>query len=183
NRSARPWYPARAPAPPTSATAGASRAGEKTMTDPEFNLNCPLPLSNHEQVLLAHGGGGRLMQQLLEQVITPAIDNATLQSRHDSAVVEVGGQRLAFTTDSFVVRPLVFNGGDIGKLAVCGTVNDLAMAGARPLFLSLGLIIEEGFAMQSLQQIMRSIGSTAAAAGVTIVTGDTKVVERGKGDG
>ncbi len=153
------------------------------MTDPEFHLNCPLPLPNHEQVLLAHGGGGRLMQQLLEQVITPAIDNATLQSRHDAAVIEVGGQCFAFTTDSFVVRPLVFNGGDIGKLSVCGTVNDLAMVGARPLFLSLGLIIEEGFAMESLQQIMRSIGSTAAAVGVTIVTGDTKVVERGKGDG
>lgn len=153
------------------------------MADSDFNLACPTPLGDHAHVLLAHGGGGRLMHQLLERVIAPAIDNPLLAGRHDATVLEISGQRFAFTTDSFVVRPLFFSGGDIGKLAVCGTVNDLAMAGARPLFLSLGLIIEEGFSISDLQRVMNSIAVTARDAGVMIVTGDTKVVERGKGDG
>ncbi len=153
------------------------------MTDRNFDLSCPVPNSEHLRVLLAHGGGGRLMHQLLDNVIAPAITNPLSVSRHDATVLDFAGTRLAFTTDSFVVHPLFFKGGDIGKLAVCGTVNDLAMAGARPRYLSLGLIIEEGFPIEDLQQIMASIGEWAKQAEVEIVTGDTKVVERGKGDG
>lgn len=132
---------------------------------------------------MAHGGGGTLMHQLLERVIVAPIDNALLASRHDASVLQVGQTKLAFTTDSFVVSPLFFPGGDIGKLAICGTVNDLAMAGARPLYLSLALIIEEGLPIETLSRVMESIKATAADCGVQIVTGDTKVVERGKGDG
>lgn len=123
------------------------------------------------------------MQQLLDRVIQPCFDNPFLAARHDSAVFERGGQRLAFTTDSYVVKPLFFPGGDIGKLAVCGTLNDLAMAGASPLFMSAALIIEEGFPITDLQQVLESMATTARAAGVMVVTGDTKVVERGRGDG
>lgn len=144
---------------------------------------CPLPLSQYPRIVMAHGGGGRLMQQLLERLIQPAFDNPYLAARHDSAVVELEGTRLAFTTDSYVVQPLFFPGGDIGKLAVCGTLNDLAMAGAKPLFLSAGLIIEEGFPMESLQRIVQSMQEAARAADALIVTGDTKVVDKGKGDG
>ncbi len=132
---------------------------------------------------MAHGGGGTLMHQLLERVIVAPIDNALLASRHDASVLQIGQSKLAFTTDSFVVSPLFFPGGDIGKLAVCGTVNDLAMAGAKPLYLSLALIIEEGLPVETLSRVMESIRATAADCGVQIVTGDTKVVERGKGDG
>lgn len=153
------------------------------MTEPKFNLNCPVPNSDHEQILMAHGGGGRLMQKLLEQSIMPGIENPMLGKRHDASVFEIGKQRLAFTTDSFVVSPLFFPGGDIGKLAVCGTVNDLAMAGATPLYLSLALIIEEGLPIDILRKVMDSVSVTAKSCGVQIITGDTKVVERGKGDG
>jgi len=146
-------------------------------------LNCPLPIGQYERVLMAHGGGGQLMQQLLDRLVQPAFDNPYLAARHDSAVFESGGQRFAFTTDSYVVKPLFFPGGDIGKLAVCGTLNDLAMAGARPLFLSSALIIEEGFPVDALRRVLESMAATARAAGVCIVTGDTKVVERGRGDG
>jgi hydrogenase expression/formation protein HypE len=132
---------------------------------------------------MAHGGGGQLMQQLLDRLVQPAFDNPYLANRHDSAVFESGGLRYAFTTDSYVVKPLFFPGGDIGKLAVCGTLNDLAMAGARPLFLSAALIIEEGLPIESLQRVLESMAAAARAAGVAIVTGDTKVVERGRGDG
>jgi hydrogenase expression/formation protein HypE len=152
-------------------------------TKKTFNLSCPLPIGQYEHATLAHGGGGRLMQQLLERLIRPAFENPWLDQRHDSTVLEVGGSRLAFTTDGYVVKPLFFPGGDIGKLAVCGTLNDLAMSGARPLFLSASLIIEEGFPFADLQRILHSMGETARAAGVAIVTGDTKVVENGKGDG
>lgn len=148
-----------------------------------FNLNCPLPIGQYEHATLAHGGGGRLMQQLLERLIRPAFDNPWLDQRHDSTVLEVGGSRIAFTTDGYVIKPLFFPGGDIGKLAVCGTLNDLAMSGAKPLFLSASLIIEEGFAFADLQRILHSMGEAARTAGVAIVTGDTKVVENGKGDG
>ena len=113
---------------------------------PDFAASCPAPLGQHSTVLLAHGGGGRLMHQLLERVFLPAFANPQLESRHDAAVLELGGTRLAFTTDSYVVRPLFFPGGDIGTLAVNGTVNDLAMAGARARYLSAAFIIEEGFA-------------------------------------
>lgn len=145
--------------------------------------SCPLPLGVHPHVLLAHGGGGKLMQDLVEQIFRPAFRNELLDQRHDGAVFELGGQRVAFTTDSYVVRPLFFPGGDIGSLAVNGTVNDLAMCGARPLFLSAGFVIEEGLPMETLQRVAQSMRDAALRAGVLVVTGDTKVVDRGKGDG
>ncbi len=150
---------------------------------PDFALNCPLPISDYPQVLMAHGGGGRLMQQLIEQVFYRAFDNPVLGERHDGALLDVGGQRLAFTTDSYVVQPLFFPGGDIGSLAVNGTVNDLAMCGARPRWLSAGFIIEEGLPVETLRRVADSMRAAAAAAGVELVTGDTKVVDKGKGDG
>jgi len=148
----------------------------------DLTLSCPLPLQ-YQQIVMAHGGGGRLMQQLFTQLIQPTFSNPYLNQQHDSAVFSIGEQRLAFTSDSYVIKPLFFKGGDIGKLAVCGTVNDLAMSGAKPLFLSCSLIIEEGFPLEHLQTILQSMQKTAAQAGVFIVTGDTKVVDRGKGDG
>src|SRR5208337_3478120 len=149
----------------------------------DFALSCPLPITDYPTVTLAHGGGGKLMHQLIEKMILPAFNSPLLEARHDGAVFELGGARLAFTTDSFVVHPLFFPGGDIGSLAVHGTVNDLAMGGARPLFLSAGFILEEGFSTEALRLIASSMAEAAAAAGVSIITGDTKVVERGKGDG
>ncbi len=149
----------------------------------KFTTSCPLPLFPHETVTLAHGGGGRLMQQLIEKLMRPAFDNALLGQQHDGATIEIGGARLAFTTDSYVVRPLFFPGGDIGMLAVNGTINDLAMCGARPRWLSAGFIIEEGLPMETLARIVESMRVSAQAAGVEIVTGDTKVVDKGKGDG
>ena len=150
---------------------------------PRFMNACPLPDSRPATIQLAHGGGGSLTRTLLEDLILPAFDNPALARRHDGAMLDLPGQRLAFTTDSYVVRPLFFPGGDIGKLAVCGTVNDLAMCGARPLYLSVGLILEEGFPMSELQRIVASLKTNADQAGVQLVTGDTKVVDRGKGDG
>ncbi|CAL1239840.1 hydrogenase expression/formation protein HypE [Candidatus Methylocalor cossyra] len=144
---------------------------------------CPLPSRHYGQVVMAHGGGGRLARELLETLVQPAFANPYLAARHDSAVWAQGEQRFAFTTDSYVVKPLFFPGGDIGKLAVCGTLNDLAMAGARPLFLSAALILEEGLPLADLQKILESMAQAARAAGTWIVTGDTKVVDRGKGDG
>jgi hydrogenase expression/formation protein HypE len=148
-----------------------------------FDLTCPVPLSDYPHVLLAHGGGGRLTQRLIEQLFVPSFDNALLRELHDGAVLDVGGRKLAFSTDSFVVKPLFFPGGDIGSLAVHGTVNDLAMCGARPLALSAGLILEEGLPMDDLRRIVASMKRAANGVGVPIVTGDTKVVDRGKGDG
>lgn len=154
------------------------------MTEPvDFSASCPIPQSEYAQILLAHGGGGRLMHRLIEQIIIPAFRNPALDVRHDSAVLALDGGRLAFTTDGYVVRPLFFPGGDIGTLAVNGTVNDLAMAGATPLFLSASFVLEEGLPVQTLQRILTSMRGAADAAGVQIVTGDTKVVDRGKGDG
>ena len=132
---------------------------------------------------MAHGGGGRLMHQLLERVFLPAFANPALAAGHDASVIRAGAARVAFTTDSYVVQPLFFPGGSIGTLAVNGTVNDLAMAGARPLGLSAGFIIEEGLALETLERVVASMQAAARAAGVEIVTGDTKVVDRGKGDG
>lgn len=143
---------------------------------------CPLPFS-YDRIVMAHGGGGRLMQQLLEKIVQPQFSNPLLDRRHDSAVLDIGGQKIAFTTDSYVVKPVFFPGGDIGKLAVCGTLNDLAMSGAKPLYLSCALIIEEGFALHDLQRILASMQEAARQAGVLIVTGDTKVVDKGAGDG
>ncbi|MDO8413946.1 MAG: hydrogenase expression/formation protein HypE [Gallionellaceae bacterium] len=138
-------------------------------------------------VTMAHGGGGRAMRTLIERIVLPAFNNPLLAPLEDQARVPLAeltalGDRLAFTTDSYVVTPLTFPGGDIGKLAVCGTVNDLAMSGARPLYLTCGLVIEEGLEMAQLAQLVQSMAHTAHAAGVAIVTGDTKVVERGAAD-
>ncbi len=149
----------------------------------DLEVACPLPISQYEKIVMAHGGGGRLMQQLIDRLMVTEFDNALLNEKNDSAVVDINQSRLAFSTDSYVVNPLFFPGGDIGKLAVCGTLNDLAMTGARPLYLSCSLIIEEGFPISSLQTIVKSMSIQAKAAGVEIVTGDTKVVENGKGDG
>lgn len=150
---------------------------------PDFQPACPVPLAHYPHILMAHGGGGRLMHDLIQHVFQSAFDNALLRQGHDGAVLEAGGARLAFTTDSYVVKPLFFPGGDIGKLAVCGTLNDLAMCGARPLALSAGFILEEGLPMETLRRVALSMGETARAAGVPIATGDTKVVDRGQGDG
>jgi len=150
----------------------------------DFNPTCPIPLSDYPQVLLAHGGGGRLMADLIEKVFLPAFANPLLSTQHDGALISWANTgRLAFSTDSYVVRPLFFPGGDIGELAINGTVNDLAMCGARPLYLSAGFIVEEGLEMETLWQVVQSMRRAADAAGVQIVTGDTKVVDRGKGDG
>ncbi len=148
-------------------------------------LNCPIPFADHAQVGLGHGSGGRLSADLLRQVFLPAFDNEVLAALEDQATVTLaeGGPRLAFTTDSFVVRPLFFPGGDIGRLAVHGTVNDLAVGGARPLWLSAAFILEEGLALDALRRIVASMRDACREAGVALVTGDTKVVDRGKGDG
>ncbi len=148
-----------------------------------FELSCPVPRVADDRIVLAHGGGGRLTHQLIEKIFLPAFSNAMLDQRHDGAVVAINGSRLAFTTDSFVVRPLIFPGGNIGDLAVNGTVNDLAMCGARPLYLSAGFILEEGLEMETLRTVVASMQQAAASAGVKLVTGDTKVVDKGKGDG
>lgn len=144
---------------------------------------CPAPLRQYPQVLLAHGGGGRLMHELIESAFLEAFGGPALAHRHDGTVLDLGGARLAFTTDSYVVRPLFFPGGDIGTLAVNGTVNDLAMCGAQPLYLSAGFILEEGLPMEALHRVVQSMQQAAQAARVQIVTGDTKVVDRGKADG
>ena len=146
-------------------------------------FTCPVPVGTHTHVQLAHGGGGALTQQLIEQMFVPAFNNPALGERHDGARLDVRGTRLAFTTDSYVVRPMFFPGGDIGALAINGTVNDLAMCGARPQFLSAGFILEEGLEMETLWRVVSSMRAAARAAGVALVTGDTKVVDRGKGDG
>jgi hydrogenase expression/formation protein HypE len=143
---------------------------------------CPLPISDYPQILMAHGGGGKLMHDLIEKMFVPAFSNPVIDVRHDGAVFGVGNSRLAFTTDSYVVKPLFYPGGDIGSLAVNGTVNDLAMCGARPLYLSAGFILEEGMETEKLWRIVQSMRRAADAAGVHLVTGDTKVVDRGKGD-
>jgi len=149
---------------------------------------CPIPRSRYDQILLGHGSGGKLSAELLQRVFLPAFNNQTLSSLEDQATLKLdsksgSGVRIAFTTDSFVVRPLFFPGGDIGTLAVHGTVNDLAVGGARPLFLSAAFILEEGLPLEDLQRIVRSMKQACDEACVSLVTGDTKVVDRGKGDG
>ena len=139
----------------------------------QFNLSCPLPLDKHETIQMAHGGGGRVMQRLIDGLFVATfsgtMDAAARAALHDSTVLDPGGSRVAFTTDTFVVNPLFFPGGDIGKLAVCGTVNDLAMSGADPKWLSAGFILEEGFSIATLGEIVRSMQRTAEAAGITLV--------------
>lgn len=144
--------------------------------------SCPLPISATDRVLLGHGSGGKLTAELIERLIVPALSNPALAQLDDHAVVDAAGTRLAFTTDSYVVSPIVFPGGDIGELAVNGTINDLACGGARPIALSLAFILEEGLEIAMLQRVVESVRRAAAHAGVPIVTGDTKVVERGHAD-
>jgi hydrogenase expression/formation protein HypE len=148
-----------------------------------FMPSCPIPISQYPHVLMAHGGGGKLMHQLIGKMFLSAFNNPLLVTQHDSAVVEMTGKKLAFTTDSYVVRPLFFPGGDIGSMAVHGTVNDLAMSGARPVYLSAAFIIEEGLPMDTLWKIVCSMSDAVQRCGVQIITGDTKVVDKGKGDG
>ncbi len=148
-----------------------------------FNLQCPIPISEYPTITLAHGGGGRLTQMLIEKMFAPAFRNETLEELHDGAILRVGEGRLAYSTDSFVISPRFFPGGDIGSLAVHGTVNDLAMCGAQPLALSAGFILEEGLPMDELWRIVQSLAEAARVVGAPVATGDTKVVDRGKGDG
>jgi hydrogenase expression/formation protein HypE len=153
------------------------------MSSMSATLICPTPIATRDRIVLGHGSGGRLSADLMRQIFLPAFSNPLLDRLDDQAIFEIGGARVAFTTDSFVVKPLFFPGGDIGSLAVHGTVNDLAMGGARPLYLSAGFILEEGLSTEVLQAVAASMARAAAEAGVAIVTGDTKVVEKGKGDG
>jgi hydrogenase expression/formation protein HypE len=146
-------------------------------------FSCPLPLPARERILLGHGSGGKLSADLLKDIFLPALGNPILERLDDQAIVRVNGSRLAFTTDSFVVKPLFFRGGDIGSLSVHGTVNDLAMGGAEPLFLSAAFILEEGLPVETLRRVVESMGQAAECAGVSVVTGDTKVVEKGSADG
>ncbi len=151
---------------------------------PDFsNWSCPLPLRDYPTIVMGHGGGGKLSAELIEHLFLPAFKNAVLANLGDASIVPLTGDRLAFSTDSYVVQPLFFPGGSIGELAVNGTVNDLSVSGARPLYLSVGMILEEGFAMSSLARVVDDMARAARVAGVQIVTGDTKVVEKGHGDG
>jgi len=148
----------------------------------DFAMSCPLRAGDQGIIELAHGGGGRAMERLLDTIIRPAFAEPMLERRHDGAVLAIDGP-IAFTTDSYVVKPLVFPGADIGTLAVNGTVNDLAMCGAQPLYLSVGFILEEGLPIATLGRVTASMREAARTAGVRLVTGDTKVVDRGKADG
>ncbi len=145
---------------------------------------CPIPIQDYPKVTMAHGGGGRLMHQLIQKMFLTAFRNPVLEQSHDSAVISLAhNKRLAITTDSYVVNPLFFPNGNIGSLAVNGTINDLSMAGATPLYITLGLILEEGLPMEDLWKVIQTIAAVAEQAGVQIITGDTKVVDKGKGDG
>jgi hydrogenase expression/formation protein HypE len=144
--------------------------------------SCPLPIFEHPQIVLGHGSGGKLSAELIEKVFVARFRNPTLEKMDDQALLEIGGARVAFTTDSFVVTPIFFPGGDIGSLAVNGTVNDLAVGGAKPLYLAAAFILEEGLAAADLARVVDSMAAAARNAGVQLVTGDTKVVNRGKGD-
>lgn len=143
---------------------------------------CPVPLVDTEVILLGHGSGGKLAARLIEGLILPALRNPALEALDDQAIVSLESGRVAFTTDSYVVTPIFFPGGDIGELAVNGTINDLAMGGARPRYLSLAFILEEGLPLEELRRVLESVRRAAARAGVAVVTGDTKVVGRGSGD-
>jgi hydrogenase expression/formation protein HypE len=144
--------------------------------------SCPVPANEYEQIVLGHGGGGRLSAELLRRVFLPSFDSKVLALLEDQATVGVPGGRIAVTTDAFVVRPIFFPGGDIGRLAVCGTVNDLAMGGAEPRFLAAAFILEEGLPLHELRRVVESMAAACREAGVELVAGDTKVVDRGKGD-
>ncbi len=145
--------------------------------------SCPVPLRNHPNIVMGHGGGGKLSAELVDHLFLPAFQNETLANLGDSAVLALAGHRLAFSTDSYVVQPLFFPGGNIGELAIHGTVNDIAMSGAQAIFLSTGFILEEGLPLNELGMIVQAMGTAAKAAGVILATGDTKVVDKGHGDG
>lgn len=147
------------------------------------SMVCPFPINDYPTVTLAHGGGGRLMNQLIQKMMISTFDNQWLNQEHDGAVLQLPSSHLAFSTDSYVVDPLFFPGGNIGSMAVHGTVNDLCMCGAKPLFISVGLILEEGLAMETLWKIIQAMQEAARQSNIHIVTGDTKVVDNGKGDG
>src|ERR671937_408629 len=158
------------------------------VTGPDLFGTCPVPQSRYDGIVLGQGGGGFLTADLIQRLFLPAFGNEVLAALEDQATVRLPGKdngakppRIAFTTDSFVVRPLFFPGGDIGRLAVHGTVNDLAVGGARPLFLAAAFILEEGLPLADLRRIAASMRAACDEAGVALVTGDTKVVDRGKG--
>ena len=173
---------------PASASASAGPASSQSAAPAENTAitggfgQCPLPLFEHPQIVMGHGSGGKLSAELIEKVFVSSFRNPTLECMNDQAALTIAGARLAFTTDSFVVTPIFFPGGDIGSLAVNGTVNDLAMGGARPLYLAAAFILEEGLATDDLRRVVESMRVAAAQAGVQLVAGDTKVVNRGKGD-
>ena len=172
--------------PPTTNTGATSLHSESVSKDETKDLaafSCPVPLPAGERILLGHGSGGKLSAELLKNVFLPALGNPVLNRLEDQAIVSLNGARLAITTDSFVVKPLIFRGGDIGSLAVHGTINDLTMGGAEPLWLSAAFILEEGLPFETLRHVVGSMHEAAANAGVEIVTGDTKVVEKGSADG
>ena len=153
------------------------------MADESFlTASCPLPITNYKEIVLAHGGGGKVGKQLIDKIVLPQFENELLAPLHDGAIFPLNGERVAFSTDSYVVSPIFFPGGDIGKLAIHGTVNDLAMCGARPLYLSASFILEEGLPMEDFWRVVQSMREAAAVAKVKLVTGDTKVVDRGKAD-
>jgi hydrogenase expression/formation protein HypE len=155
-----------------------------TVPKPDFsNWSCPLPLADYPAIVMGHGGGGKLGNELIEHLFLPAFRNPALENLGDAAILDLAGGRIAISSDSFVVQPLFFPGGSIGDLAVNGTINDLVVSGADPKFLSAGFILEEGFPLAQLAAIVADMAKAAATAGVQIVTGDTKVVERGHGDG
>ena len=158
-----------------------TKRDEEPTVSPLFG-SCPIPIYEHKQIVLGHGSGGKLTSDLIENIFLPAFHNPVLDKLDDQAVLTIGGTRIAFTTDSFVVTPIFFPGGDIGRLAVHGTVNDLAMSGAQPLYLSAAFILEEGLPVDDLRRVVESMRAAAVDAGVQFVTGDTKVVDRGKGD-
>ena len=156
------------------------------MTDETINIEgavCPVPLTHNEQIVLGHGSGGKMSHDLIRKTFLAAFDNSILRTGDDAAPIEIENAQLSISVDSHVVTPLFFPGGDIGRLAVCGTVNDVAMLGARPLYLTAGFILEEGLPIETLQRVVASMKAAADEAGVQIVAGDTKVVERGKADG
>jgi len=167
---------------PGSPTEEDATIGDEKKANGEVFGSCPLPVFDHPQIVLGHGSGGKLSAELIDKVFRSRFSNPILERMSDSAVLEIGSARLALTTDSFVVTPIFFPGGDIGSLAVNGTVNDLAMAGAHPLYLSAAFILEEGLTAEELERVADSVRAAAVAAGVQIVAGDTKVVNRGKGD-
>ncbi len=155
---------------------------QERIDSPESGFACPIPKSDYTNILLAHGSGGKMTHDLITKMFLPQFRNELLEPLHDGAVFDAGGARLAFSTDSYVVNPIFFPGGSIGDLAINGTVNDLAMCGSRPLYLSAAFIIEEGLSVDALWKIVISMREAAKSAGVLLVTGDTKVVDRGKGD-